>query len=112
VLRIAAASTAFAVLAVLLAQPVWRRAVPDAAIDWHARAQALELQLDALPLPVSADPATHLTESELARVDRHLQSAYDRGAQASEISPLWRRRSELLNVLLAVRRQKILSTRI
>lgn len=108
VLRIAAASSAVVFLALAL---VWRAAAP-AAVDWQARAQALELQLDTLPLPAAADPAARLAESELARVDRTLQSAYDHGAQAGKIAPLWRRRSELLDALLAVRRQQTLSTRI
>src|SRR5580765_6591508 len=59
---------------------------PSAApeIDWQARAQALELQLLALEhenrVPVAtaanfnADPAT----SELAEIDRRLQTAYER----------------------------------
>lgn len=111
VLRVAAASSAVAVLALVLIWPVWRAAAP-AAVDWQARAQALELQLDALPLPAAADPAARLAEGELARVDRTLQSAYDHGAQAGEISPLWRRRSELLDALLVVRRQQTLSSRI
>ena len=50
-----------------------------ATVDWQARAQALEMQLnEALAqrdLPVSGD-----TEEELERVDVALQAAYDRGA--------------------------------
>jgi hypothetical protein len=57
--------------------------------------------------PLSSD-----TQEELARVDFALQSAYDRGADKSELAPLWKQRSELLSVLLAARQQKLALTRI
>ncbi len=78
-----------------------------AQIDWQARAQALELQLDALGsntsalLPVGSDADLHYS---LNRVDRALQAAYDRHASNAELSSLWKRRSELLNTLLVARR--------
>jgi hypothetical protein len=82
-----------------------------AAVDWQARAQALELQLnDALAqrgLPPSGD-----TEEELERVDLALQSAYDRGANKNELVPLWKQRSELLGLLLSARQQQLALTRI
>ncbi len=82
-----------------------------AAVDWQARAQALELQLnDALAqrdLPRSGD-----TEEELERVDLALQSAYDRGANKTELVPLWKQRSELLGLLLSARQQQLALTRI
>jgi hypothetical protein len=81
------------------------------AVDWQARAQALEMQLnDALAqrdLPVSVD-----TEEELERVDLALQAAYDRGANKTELVPLWKQRSELLSLLLAARQQQLALTRI
>jgi hypothetical protein len=81
------------------------------AVDWQARAQALELQLnEALAqrdLPMSGD-----TEEELERVDLALQSAYDRGANKTELVPLWKQRSELLSLLLAARQQQLAMTRI
>ena len=76
-------------------------------VDWQARAQALELQLDAMGsdthglLPRSSEADLRFS---LARVDRALQSAYDRRAPKSELSALWKRRSELLNTLLVARR--------
>ncbi len=78
-------------------------------IDWQARAQALELELDALPGAGRAAPAA---EAELARIDGALQRAYDRGARSDEVRPLWQARSELLSALLAARRQQVLPTRI
>jgi len=81
------------------------------AVDWQARAQALEMQLnEALAqrgLPMSVD-----TEEELERVDLALQSAYDRGANKTELVPLWKQRSELLSLLLAARQQQLALTRI
>jgi hypothetical protein len=81
------------------------------AVDWQARAQALELQLnEALAqrdLPASGD-----TQEELERVDFALQAAYDRGASKTELVPLWKQRSELLSLLLAARQQQLALTRI
>ena len=77
-----------------------------------ARAQALELQLDAMPTPAASDPLAQLAESELAHLDGNLQAAYDRGAAPRDLDPLWQRRSELLDALLSVRRQQVLSSRI
>jgi hypothetical protein len=87
-------------------------------IDWQARAQALELQLLALeresrnPAATSAafdaDPAT----SELAETDRRLQAAYEHKNPVSQLVPLWKRRSELLDALIAARREGLTLTRI
>ncbi|MBS0556028.1 MAG: hypothetical protein JSR27_01290 [Proteobacteria bacterium] len=89
----------------------WRHAVaPD--IDWQSRAQALELQLDSLPMPAAKNPMAQLAESELAHLDSNLQAAYDRGAARGDMDALWQRRCELLDALLSVRRQQTLSTRI
>ncbi len=77
-----------------------------AAVDWQARAQALELQIDALPMPSPGESAHALdTVSQIGHVDGDLQSAYDRGASHDAILPLWKRRSELLGALLAERQQ-------
>ena len=110
--RLAAAGGVLSVVAVLLFTAAsWRRAsIPM--IDWQARAQALELQLDSLPTPVANDPMARLAESELANLDHHLQAAYDRGAAPRDLKPLWQRRSQLLNALLSVRRQQVLPSQI
>lgn len=109
--RIVAGSALALVLSLALSWPLLHAPDP-AAIDWQARAQALELQLDALPLPTATDSLGQLAEGELAHVDQSLQAAYDRGARINEMSPLWQRRSELLESLLELRRQQAVSTRI
>lgn len=87
-----------------------------AAIDWQARAQALELQLNAAPLAAASasiqNDAMSDTETELARTDATLQSLYDHGANKSELVPLWKQRSDLLSTLLVSRRQQLTLTRI
>jgi hypothetical protein len=83
------------------------------AVDWQARAQALEMQLnEATASAQTGAPFTSDTDVELARVDRALQAAYDRGAHKNELLPLWKQRSELLSLLLAVRQQQLAMTRI
>jgi hypothetical protein len=89
-----------------------------AEIDWQARAQALELQLQTLErgngAPAAtvsvynADPAT----TELAEVDRLLQAAYEHGKYTNELTPLWKRRSELLDALIAARKEGLILTSI
>jgi hypothetical protein len=94
---------------------------PNAAdTDWQARAQALEIQLhvqsehmrlenaqseQAQSEIAANNPVALDAESELARLDSALQAAYDRGAQKSELVPLWKQRSKLLTTLLDARRQ-------
>jgi hypothetical protein len=82
--------------------------------DWQARAQALEMQLHARTVSTADidNPLSLDTESELARVDGALQTAYDHGATKGELVPLWKQRSELLSALLAARRQSLSVTRI
>jgi len=79
--------------------------------DWQARAQTLEIELRAYPADLG-DPAAREARSGLQRVDSALQAAYDRGARANELVPLWKERSELLSTLLAVRQQSAAITRI
>ena len=97
-------SAAVLVIAVVTAGVVkWRE---PSAVDWQARAQALEMQLnEALAqrdLPLTGD-----TEEELERVDLALQAAYDHGADKTELVPLWKQRSELLSLLLSSRQQQL-----
>ena len=83
------------------------------AIDWQARAQALELQLRAVRAegPVHEFNAT-AAQNELARLDLALQAAYDDGAEAARLDALWKRRSELLDALLKARREDMDISRI
>jgi hypothetical protein len=79
--------------------------------DWQARAQALEIELRAYPTDM-VDADAREARSGLQRIDSALQAAYDRGAHANELGPLWKERSELLSTLLAVRQQSAAITRI
>lgn len=105
--RMTTGGVALAVIAaVVVSAFAWRHtAMP--VTDWQARAQALELQLDALPLPATSAPMARLAESEIANLDASLQAAYDRGAARGDIEPLWQRRCELLDALLSVRQQPV-----
>ena len=92
------------------------RPLPTAAdIDWQARAQALELQLHTLAAAApGADEnvVAQDAESDLVRVDRALQAAYDNAADKEELVPLWKQRSELLSALVTARRQGLAISRI
>lgn len=87
-------------------------------IDWQARAQALELQLLAMeqenrvPVATAATFNTDPATSELAEIDRRLQAAYEHKNPVSQLLPLWKRRSELLDALIAARREGLTLTRI
>lgn len=84
-------------------------------IDWQARAQALELQLHALDRSREATIAStdaSEVESELAQVDYRLQTAYEHREYTNELMPLWKRRSELLNTLIAARTHRLTLTHI
>jgi len=99
---------AAAVVAVALAVPAWLvKSAP--AVDWQARAQALEVQLDAM---AARSDNNGVVDAELARIDAALQSAYDRGAAKNELVPLWKQRSDLLGALLTARQQQVTLTRI
>jgi len=104
------ASAALAVMALALLLPL-RAPVTT---DWQARAQALEIELRALPPRTvgTDDPAALEAESRLVQIDGALQAAYDRGARPAELVPLWKARSELLSTLLTVRQENVAVTRI
>ena len=104
---------AAALLAVSVIGPAWLTR-PTPAIDWQARAQALEIELRALPPRTvgTDDPAALEAESRLVQIDGALQAAYDRGARPAELVPLWKARSELLSTLLTVRQENVAVTRI
>lgn len=79
------------------------------AVDWRARAQALELQLDALPPTARTRDATLIlaTQAEIARLDQTLQAAYDTRAPLSQRTALWQRRADLLARLIAIRENRV-----
>jgi len=108
---IGAAGAAFA-LAVLLAGPASQsRPQPASAVDWQARAQALELQLHALA-PATGAADVSAMQAEIASLDRTLQTAYDEGSDEDRLLPLWKKRSELLDALLDARRRHLQISRI
>ncbi|HET8940853.1 MAG TPA: hypothetical protein VFN13_02585 [Rudaea sp.] len=112
--RIAGAAlvSVFGICALLMLSS-WHGLTQDAtaSVDWQARAQALELQLDGLPMPyLSQSPSAMRTVSEISRIDSSLQAAYDGGASRDSILPLWKRRSQLLSALLAERLQQPVMT--
>jgi hypothetical protein len=112
---IVGASFVAAALVAFLLIPDWQAPPPaDGAVDWQARAQALELQLHALAAgtPMRADGGALEAQLEIARIDGALQSAYDVGAGKSQLAPLWKRRSELLDMLISVRQQRVEISRI
>ncbi|HZP65018.1 MAG TPA: hypothetical protein VFB32_01800 [Rudaea sp.] len=110
--RVAAAGAALSIVAAAVV--LFPTANGSGETDWQARAQALEIELHSAPRTAAEfyDPAAAETASELALLDGALQAAYDRGAPESEIVPLWKKRSELLTVLLDVRRRDAAVTRI
>jgi hypothetical protein len=110
--RFVAGGTAMALL-IAVSFFGWQSQREAPVVDWQARAQALEIQLNqANAASQTRQPLASDTEVELARVDRTLQAAYDRGARKNELLPLWKQRSELLSLLLAVRQQQLALTRI
>ena len=85
------------------------------AVDWQARAQALELQLRELAASRPAGAAAVVsgaTQDELVLVDAALQAAYDEGGERERIDALWKRRSELLGTLLQARTKDVEISRI
>lgn len=111
--RIVLAGAGASVLVACVALAGWllqTRAPSD--IDWQARAQALEIRLHAIDAAASATGAWVPAEDELVRVDAALQRAYDGGADGAHLSALWKRRSELLDVLLQARQQHVEISRI
>lgn len=103
---------AAAALAAFLIVPLWLAPAAEGDVDWQARAQALELQLHALAAGATDSGGVLEAQSEIARIDSALQTAYDLGAEKEQLAPLWKRRSELLGMLLSVRQQHVEISRI
>jgi hypothetical protein len=107
------ATLAVAIVSAMLIYP--RHALHETErVDWQARAQALELQLAMLQsehAAVASAGADDVT-FELDAVDQRLRSAYEKGPPTEDVSPLWQRRSELLDTLLAARKQGLALTHI
>jgi len=96
-MRWIAAGIAATLAAVVLLPRFVGDASPLEQVDlWQQRSQALEQQWQSSARAL-ADPRIR---AELHLIDSELQSAYDRGATASELLPLWKQRNEALNSLI------------
>jgi hypothetical protein len=78
---------------------------PQVAADPAARMAGLEREVMALRASRAPAAAAAALESELQRVDRALQAAYDGDAPARQIEALWADREALLDGLLLAYRQ-------
>ena len=102
------AALAAAVVALALATP-WRAPLPRDAGEqgaWVARSRGLEGELARIRPANAAPQGAAGLEAELAHIDRALQAAYDRGADARELAPLWRQRSDTLDSLVTAYRSR------
>lgn len=92
-----AAGIAATLAAVVLLPRLGGDASPLDQVDvWQQQSQSLEQQWQS-SARVLADPRRR---ADLHLIDGELQSAYDRGATASELLPLWRQRNEALKSLI------------
>jgi len=89
---LAAAAAAVAAIVML------PRSAPEPGfVEGQRESQSLEREWQAL-LPATTRPAADL--ARLHMIDTALQSAYDRGAQADELQPLWQQRNQALRGLI------------
>jgi len=96
---IAVAAAAAAIAGVVLMLP--RTGTESIALEGQRESQALENEWRALG-PASARPTADI--ARLYLIDAALQSAYDRGAEADELQPLWKQRNEALRGLILTAR--------
>ncbi len=87
---------AAALVAVIVLPRGSEQRVDDLA-SWQQRSQALEREW--LARTHAADDAQ--LHARLLGIDDRLQAAYDRGAGDAELAPLWKRRIEALDALIA-----------
>ena len=90
----AAAAAAAVVVAAVVYVP---RTHTEAVVEGQSESQKLEREWQSLS-PAAARPAAGL--ARLHMIDAALQSAYDRGAQADELKPLWKQRNDALRGLI------------
>ena len=91
----ALAAAALLVVALIPRTTQVRDAQSELAV-WQARSHTLEQEW----LAASRESMDPRYRAELRLIDVHLQSAYDRGANDSELIPLWKLRSEALRDLI------------
>lgn len=94
----AAAAVALAVagLVAVVAPPA--PAKPSALLQLERQSQELEQAYAGLAQPLSPLES----EVELRAIEAALQQAYDRGAAAEELAPLWEQRNAVLSSLIAL----------
>lgn len=68
----------------------------DEVAEWQGHSQALEQEW----LAMSRSTPDPRLRTELRLIDLELQTAYDRGATANELIPLWKLRNEALRELI------------
>ncbi len=96
---IAVAAAAAVVAGVVLTLP--RTRTQSIALEGQRESQALESEWHALA-PASTRPTVDI--ARLYLIDAALQAAYDRGAEADELRPLWKQRNEALRGLILTAR--------
>jgi hypothetical protein len=105
-LPVAAVAAAIVALAATL---LWRPQVPQGDTHetaWVARSRGLEQALARVRPASEAPDGAAALEADLARVDRALQAAYDRGADTRELAPLWQQRTDTLDSLVTAYRSR------
>lgn len=100
----AVAASFLAVIALAWRAPEPREPLSEAA--WLERSRSLESELSRLRLASDAPGGAVGLEAELARIDRALQAAYDRGATPTELAPLWQQRTATLDSLVTTWRRR------
>lgn len=98
-IAVAAVAAAAVVAIVTVPQLTGTKPGEPLAIEGQRESQALESEWRALT-PVSARPSVDL--ARLRVIDAALQSAYDRGADRDELTPLWKERNEALRGLILI----------
>ncbi len=94
------AAVAAAVVAVAILT-VPRTRTETIALEGQRESQALEREWQALT-PVVSRPTADI--ARLNMIDAALQAAYDRGAEAEELQPLWKQRNDALRGLILTAR--------
>ncbi len=91
-------AAAAAMLALVLIAPGLRRAIPDD--GGHGTVQEQSRVLEQEWAGLAGDHAASMGGTHLRAIDAQLQAAYDRGAGAEELSPLWQQRNRALRGMI------------
>jgi hypothetical protein len=93
-------AAALALATVLLVAP--QRDVTSSSHSTLALLETRSQELEQRYADMSQSVAALENEAELRAVERALQQAYDRGAAAEELMPLWQQRNDVLTSLIAL----------